>query len=171
MKQTLLLFGTTTLIFAASCHKDDDHDLNGSDRSFMTQATYINLAEISTGTLAAQRGTHGEVKAYGTLMINDHNNAQQELASIATAVGFTLPADTDEEHKAMGLMLSGLSGDAFDSTYLYKMVEGHDEAIALFEDENANGSNPSLKEYTSAKLPALKHHRMMADSLAHTLYP
>lgn len=168
---TVLAFATLTCCF---CSKDDDNN-NGrptsQDTSFMNHATYINLGEVSAGNLAVSKGMHAAIQQFGQSMISDHTGAQEDLKKIASNVKHSLPGDTDAEHKAKAALLMSLSGNHFDSTYIYMMVEGHDKAIQLHDSEVRMGSNNQVKQYATDKLQVIRHHRMMADSIARALFP
>jgi putative membrane protein len=168
------LMAALALALFIGCGKDDDtfpDYYNSIDNDFMIKATYINKGEVDAGNIALQRALHPGVKDFGTVMITDHNAAQAALEYLVTPRGKTLPSETDQEHKDMAATLMSLTGDAFDSTYLYMMIAGHNKAIALHQNEIQNGYDELLKKYATDKLAIIQHHRMVADSLAHALYP
>ena len=168
---TVLAIATLTCCF---CSKDDDSDNarpSAQDTSFMNHATYINLGEVSAGNLAVSKGSHQAIKQFGQSMIGDHTSAQEDLKRVAADLRHNLPGDTDAEHKAKAALLMSLSGSRFDSTYIYMMVEGHNKAIQLHESEVQAGSNGNVKRYASDKLQVIRHHQMMADSIANALFP
>lgn len=166
-----IILAAFTFLILSSCDKDDDEDMSQKDRDFMRQATFINFGEIDAGNIALQHGTESSVKMYGNMMVTDHAAAQNDLLSIAMRYNVQLPDETDQEHKDMAALLMTLNGNVFDSTYLYKMISGHDKAIMLHEDEIRNGNHKDVKHYASAKLATIQHHRAHADSLARALFP
>jgi putative membrane protein len=172
-----LILASMLVLGISACKKNDDNNntttstLNGTDKDFMNKVTYSNLGEIDAGNIAKQRGMHAVIVDFGNMMVTDHGMAHNELSDIAQNNNYTLPAETDQEHKDMATMLMTLSGDAFDSTYIYKMVEGHDKTITILQNEISNGQNASVKTYANNKLPIVQHHRHMADSIANALYP
>lgn len=162
------------LLSLGSCKKDEEptpDPLSQTDRNFMNKITYTNLGEVDAGNIAKDRGMNAAVVNYGNMMVTDHSSAHSELASIAQNNNATLPGETDQEHKNMAAMLMTLSGNTFDSVYIHKMIEGHDKAIAILQDEISNGQNSTVKNYAANKLPAVQHHRHMADSIANALFP
>lgn len=168
---TVLTFATLTCCF---CSKDNDNGNNGpsaQDTSFMNHATYINLGEVSAGNLAVSKGTQPAIQQFGQSMISDHTTAQEDLKRVASGFNHNLPPDTDAEHKAKAALLMSLNGRLFDSTYIYMMVEGHGKAIQLHESEVQAGFNKNVKKYASDKLQVIRHHKMMADSIAMALFP
>lgn len=173
----LIAMGCISLLSFASCDKDDEGSnnsttmLNQNDKDYMTNMTYANMAEVQTGNIAKQKAMNTAITNFGSMMVNDHGAAHNQLQEIASSKSMSLPTDTDEEHKQKANMLMNLTGRAFDSTYIHMMVADHDKAIALQQTEITNGQNQDVKNYASSKLPVLQMHRRMADSLANALYP
>ena len=179
MKNKFLLTAALLTIGITACKKDDDNNNNNNngnnlsqtDKDFMNRATYSNLSEVETGNMAKQKGTTATITNYGDMMVQDHGKAHNELSDIAQDRRYSLPTETDQEHKDMAAMLMALNGRAFDSTYIHKMVEAHDKTIVIFQNEISNGQSADVKSYASNKLPALQHHRHMADSIANAMFP
>jgi putative membrane protein len=155
----------------AGCNKDDNENMNQKDRDFITQASYINYGEVDAGNLATQHSADSSIIRFGKMMVADHSKAQNDLANVAYYYKASLPDGTDQKHTDMAAMLAMLQGDAFDSTYIYMMVEGHDEAIALYGDEVQNGLNEAVKQYAAETFVKIKQHRELADSIARALFP
>ena len=171
MKKTFLLLGTAACFVFTSCDKEDNDDTNTQDTTFMNQATYINLGEIASGEIAKTKASEAVVKEFGEMMITDHTTAHNDLKTVAERINHTLPGDTDKKHKDMAALLMSLDGRAFDSTYMHMMVKGHNEAIMLHEQQLMGGDNPAVVAYAENKIRVIKHHRMMADSIARVLFP
>jgi len=141
------------------------------DTSYVSQTTYINLGEVDAGNLAIQRSSNTAVKSFGEMLVNDHQKAQTDLMNIAKNAGYDLPAETDQEHKDLLSMLQTLNGPAFDSAFIYTMLQGHDKAIMVQQNEMQTGSDQALKDYAAGILPVITMHRDHADSLARMLFP
>lgn len=169
MKQLKWIPAALLLCICAACNKDDDNNsdtLSDTDRTFMTNASYSNYAEVSAGSLAASQGNMSTVKSFGTMMVSDHTSAQADLVSIGTQVGKTdLPTGPDSAHQAMTHMLMMMSGRAFDSAYMKMQVIDHQKTIDLMNAEINNGREQRVKNYASAKLPTVQMHKRMADSI------
>jgi putative membrane protein len=174
MKQiTFLIVALVVCLNIIGCTKNDDKNntnpLSQADKDFLNKVTYTNLGEVEAGNIAQARGINSAVINYGMMMENDHSAAHDQLKSIAEDYNYSLPGETDQEHKDMAAMLNSLSGDVFDSTYIHKMIEGHDKAITLLQNEISSGQNTAVKAYASEKLPTIQHHRHMADSIANVV--
>ncbi|WP_018625902.1 DUF4142 domain-containing protein [Niabella aurantiaca] len=141
------------------------------DTSYVSKTAYINLGEINAGNLAIQRSSNTDVKSFGEMLVNDHQRAQADLMTIAKNAGYDLPSETDQEHKDLLSMLENLNGQAFDSAFIYAMLQGHDKAIMVQQREIQTGSDQALKDYAAGILPVITIHRDHADSLARMLFP
>lgn len=152
------------LFFWTACDKDDTgSDINGIDRHFVIQAALINRGEAVLGQLAMDTSTDMNITAYAQQMATDHIQANADLQSIAGPV----PTDSlDLRHRALLGQLKGLSGRAFDSTYILNMVYLHEEAIMLFNRQMAGGKNLALQDYAASRLSVLRTHLRQAQNLA-----
>ena len=56
-------------------------------------------------------------------------------------------------------------GRDFDKDYIDMMVKDHKEDIELFEKEAEKGNDADLKAWANAKLPTLREHLRMAESI------
>jgi putative membrane protein len=159
----------SSAMFFASCEKDEETGnettVNNSDKEFTFTAGMGNYAEVNLGQLAATKATNAAVKAYGQMMVADHTPVGVELDSIAASLNLTAPDSLDAEHVALRQTLSGLSGRAFDSTYIASQVKDHQRMISVFEQEVSAGANTKLKNFASSHLPHLRLHLQKADSI------
>ena len=104
-----------------------------SDTTFLTDAIQINLAEISVGDLAQQKGGSDDVKSFGKMLVDDHTASNAKATSLAQANGVTPPTEPSAADKKKHDELEKLSGAEFDREFAKAMVKGHEEAIAKFE--------------------------------------
>ena len=172
----LLLIGCLggALAFTA-CDKDDDdpvvtEELNQSDLTFLNNATQGNLAEIMTGQLAASQGATDSVKMFGQMLVTTHQNAQNELDSIASGENVNLPDSADVYGQAMYDALAGLTGAAFDSAFINMQLFAHDTAISVYQAYSNTGAFGTLKNYANKYIPILQTDATYLDSL-HTQLP
>jgi len=156
-------------MFIASCDDDDDNvdtsSPNSTDTSFVTKATYANLAEIDFARLAQTKSTNDSILSFAQHMITEHTTALSGLDSIANQFNYTLPTTIDSAHAALKTQAMGLSGIGFDSTYINSQIADHVNAINLFQNEVNLGNNPNIKGYASRMLPHLQEHLARAQSV------
>jgi len=166
MTKLIMVMSVAAAIGLGACHKDDNNNsVNATDRDFMVNASYGNVAEVDAGQLAISKGSTAAVRNFGQMMINDHSTAQAELNSLGSQYNVSLPTTPDQAHQAMKQQLMNLTGTAFDSTYISAQVTDHQNTVQLFQNEIDNGNNSSIKAYATKYLPAIQMHLHTADSL------
>lgn len=136
-----------------------------TDADFFTKAGEAGLAEVELGKLAAQKATNPEVKKFAQKMVDDHTKAGNELKDLAAKKGKTLPADMNSSHKSTLEKLKGLSGADFDKAYVDAMVDDHETAVDLFENEAEDGTDADIKAFAAKTLPTLKSHLEMINGI------
>jgi len=67
-----------------------------STEQFLQQAAIAGMKEVLTGKLAADKATDKKIKAFGQMMVDDHNQANEELRALAKLKKVTLPMSTPE---------------------------------------------------------------------------
>jgi putative membrane protein len=137
-----------------------------SDQQFVTTATQANLAEIDAGRLAKERASNADVQKYAQQMIDDHGKANRELSDIAKKKGFTVPEQTDDDHKKMAADLAELNGSDFDRKYIGMMVKDHVKAVALFEENAKLAKDADLRAFAEKMTPDLRAHLKTARNIA-----
>jgi putative membrane protein len=140
--------------------------LTPGDRAFADDLASTNIAEISLGKLAQQKGTIAAVKDFGARMVRDHTELNNELTTWAKDNHVVLPttmsaADMAEQHK-----LASLSGKAFDDAYMETMLSDHQHDIVKVQREAESVTNPQVKQLASRTLPVLEDHVRLAEYYA-----
>jgi len=136
--------------------------LNRADRMFMMDAAIANRAEVKLGQLAQNRGGEWS-REFGKDMAREHGQALEELKKIAGDKGVSLPGDIDAKHKHAYMMLSQLSGSAFDRAYRSMMLKGHREVLGKVQAEMRMGRDSMVRSYAVMMEPAVKMHLKMAQ--------
>lgn len=147
-----------------------------ADRDFIREHVAMGESEVALGRLAAQKGTHAEVKRFGEMMVRDHTAAGEELKQIQSQLPAgttgdnraTTGTDARDEHKDALEDLQGLSGREFDQKYMDLMVDHHEEAVNDLEDKAENGST-QVRQWASKTLPKVQQHLVQAKTIKETL--
>ncbi|MEH3115825.1 DUF4142 domain-containing protein [Pedobacter terrae] len=63
---------------------------------FLQQAAIAGMKEVLTGKLAGDKATDKKIKAFGQMMVNDHNQANEELRTLAKLKKVALPMSNPE---------------------------------------------------------------------------
>jgi putative membrane protein len=140
-----------------------DEKVNG-DAAFAAAAAEASLTEIDLGTLAASKTKNKKLTEFAERMVADHSLANLELTSLAEEKRLKVPSDCSgcvAAHRELHDMVD----PEFSKRYADLMVADHEKAVALFEKESTDGSDPELKAWAKKMLPALQHHLEMAKEL------
>jgi putative membrane protein len=132
--------------------------------AFVKTAAADGMTEVGMAKLALKKSSNNDVKQFAQKMQQDHEQADEELASIAKSKGLTLPKKPDTKSEAMMKMLSAKSGAAFDREYADHMAKDHSKAVALFQAASQS-SDPELAAFAKKTLPTLQEHKQLADNL------
>jgi putative membrane protein len=124
-KWTTFVF-TTALVATGSMFAQQNHQStmtgqnmqNSAGRSFIISAADATVAEIDTAKMVSPKSTDPAVKDFANLMITDHTQASQNLASLAEMSGVNLPTEASATERNENSKLGKLSGAALNHAYL-----------------------------------------------------
>ena len=139
--------------------------MSSQDHNFIMDAAMGGMLEVELGRWAAQKGTSEAVKQFGQRMVDDHGKANQELMSLASSKGMTLPTALDEKHQKDVTKISSLSGAEFDRAYSKMMLKDHEKDVKEFERQSTRGGDPDLRAFATRTLPTLQEHLQLARTL------
>ncbi len=139
--------------------------LNSHDHDFIMDAAMGGLMEVELGRVAAQKGTSDAVKQFGQRMVDDHSKANEELMTLASSKGITLPTTLDDKHQKQLTKMSAMSGAEFDRAYSKNMLSDHKKDVSEFEKESTRATDPDLKAFAAKTLPTLQQHLQLAQAL------
>lgn len=135
------------------------------DAEFLVEAAEITLEEIELGKLARQRSKNSSVIQLGETMQNDHEKSLSEIKSIAEKYAITIPNSLSENGRENYNKLNKQeTGKDFDEKFCQMMVDGHKDAIKLFEDASKDVSNEEIRNWAAATLSTLRMHLDHATS-------
>ena len=140
-------------------------NMSTQDRDFLMEAAMGGMMEVELGRIATQKGMSEAVKQFGQRMVDDHSKANQELMSLASSKGITLPTAINEKHQKDVTKLSAMSGAEFDRAYSKMMLSDHKKDVSAFEKQSTRGADADLKAFASKTLPTLQEHLQMASAL------
>ena len=148
---------------ATTSSDNSSNNSMSSDTTFILKAAEINMEEIKLGKLAQQKGTSSKVKELGKMMVAEHTQAMKGLTPLAKVKMVTLPVKETSKSTEAYKTLNAKSGKEFDKAYSEMMVDGHKDAISLFEKTNNETRDGEIKAMTTAMLPKLKTHLEHAE--------
>ncbi|MCC6927797.1 MAG: DUF4142 domain-containing protein [Gemmatimonadaceae bacterium] len=133
-----------------------------------------NTADIETGKLAAERGASKEVRAFGAMLVHDHEQVRQMGRDLARKLGVTPTPPADDTaaraHAAAMTTLRALHGAEFDRAFLAHEESFHAGVIAAVNSTLLPAiQNAELKALVIKVAPAFEAHRRAADDMAKQL--
>jgi putative membrane protein len=138
---------------------------SSADRNFATKAAAAGLAEVNDAQIARKNASRQDVKQFAERMVLDHTKANDQLKSIASSEGITLPTSETASDQKKTDALQKLTGAKFDRQYIDGQRGAHKQAVALFSDEGKNGRDSQLKSFASQTLPTLQDHLKMITGM------
>jgi putative membrane protein len=156
--------GTTSTTGTGSATGTTAANLSKDDKEFVTKAAEAGNMEVSEGQLAGSKAADADVKNFGSTMVSDHGKAGDELKSLASSKGITLPTGPGKEGEDAINKLTSKNGKDFDKAYMKDAVDDHEKAVKLFEKESKDGQDPDLKAWAAKTLPTLQKHLDMAKA-------
>ncbi len=137
--------------------------VSSQDRTFMDEASQINLTEISLGGYMQAHATMTAVKDLGARYATDHTAAQTDLRALAARLHVTLATTPGAKNDAVVTAVEAQKGKAMDIAFASASVSGHKTAIAIFKKEESAGSDAAVKAYAAKYLPMLEEHLKLAE--------
>lgn len=132
---------------------------------FLSNAAMADNGEIKIGQLAADQGSSQEVKDFGKTLVSDHTKSKTQGGQIAMSMGLTPPTDMTPDANAEYTKLQGMKGADFDKEFATFMVNDHQKAIDMFQQEASSSDPAPVTDFAKQTLPTLKMHLEMAQSL------
>jgi len=120
------------------------------------------MAEVQLAEIAASKAQRDDVKALAKMIKEDHEQANQELKSLASSKQVTLPTAISAAKKATVAKMENLSGAAFDRAYVADMVKDHRTDIAKFK-KHTSDADADVAAFVTKTLPALEKHLAAAE--------
>ncbi|MGJ3232826.1 MAG: DUF4142 domain-containing protein [Oceanicaulis sp.] len=123
--------------------------LSGDVEAYVRNVTLGNMYEIQAGRIAMERGNSPDVQEIGRLIVQDHQELQEQLEAALAEAGLDLDLPTEFEGRRQGLIdnLNAASDVDFDAAFLHQQEAAHLEAVALHEGFEAAGEPEALTEY------------------------
>ncbi|MBD2702979.1 DUF4142 domain-containing protein [Spirosoma sp. BT702] len=190
LPSAILLIG---LIFAAGCSsKDSTENANkineeridkqavavGSDAKeeakdvtkYMVMLANTSLTEYEFSKVALKKATNPEVRALAQSTMNDHQQDDRQLQTLAKQMNVTLPTTLSNKSKNhLGKLTGMTAGTEFDIQYLDYMASTNDDAIDVADDLKDSAPTDAAKTFAKKILEDDKKHKERARELKNVL--
>jgi putative membrane protein len=135
------------------------------DKTFLKHAAIADVTEIELGKLAANKSSNQAVREFANKMVNERQQANEELQKLASKQGVEVVNALDSKHKGKVDKLAKLDGAAFDKAFLKDQVRQHRDDVADYQAEVQGGSDPSVKNFANRILPMVQADAQQAKNL------
>jgi putative membrane protein len=141
-------------------------NLHRKDAKFVVLAASSNNLELQLSQLAQQRATNQAVKDFAAMMVEHHTMAAQEMKSLLSAKGASVP-DTAllPMHRLQMESVTAAQGADFDKAYMRIMVDAHEEDVDEYEDETTDARDADIRAFATRMLPTLQTHYARAKEV------
>jgi putative membrane protein len=146
-----------------------------NDAQIASIVVTANQVDIDAGKLAQEHGTNGEVKAFATRMIADHEGVNKSAVALVTKLKVA-PQDnpTSKSLKTGGdknlATLKTLKGAAFDQAYIDHEVAYHQQVLDALDKTLIPGAkNEELRALLVKVRPAFVAHLEHAKKIQTSL--
>ena len=141
--------------------------LQGQDAEFVRKALEGGREEVQNAQLALQHAQRAETRSAASMMLEDHQRANQQLEQLAQRKGLSTSESSSSATAQGDEARSGSStagGGDFDSRFITQEISHHRDSIALFRQQASSGSDSDLRQFATDSLPKLEHHLEMLES-------
>jgi putative membrane protein len=139
--------------------------LNKSDSGFVMKAAMGGMMEVEAGNIATQNATNQRVKDFAAMMVRDHSQANNELKTLVSSRGITLPTALSADMQKHLDQMRKMTGSSFDKHYMSMMVEDHNKDVAEFKKQSTSATDSDLKNWAAKTLPVLQTHQDSAKAI------
>lgn len=141
-----------------------------TDANILATLDAANVADSSTGALAATKGTNAEVKAFGRQMMRDHHALRKGGLDLAKKLNITpeLPPGDNSvaSAKAWQDSLNAMpKGADWDKAYIGREVTDHEQVLATAQTALAAAQNPEVKDLITKAAPTVQAHLDKAKAI------
>ncbi|HUR88399.1 MAG TPA: DUF4142 domain-containing protein [Ramlibacter sp.] len=143
-----------------------DDQLSRGDRKFMQDAAGDGMYEVQAAQLAQSKAQSPAVKDFAKKMVDDHQNANNELVQLANAKKVELPAAPSRSKRRDIANFGKQTGADFDRKFVQASVKDHEKDIKKFEKASEKLKDPELKSWAQKTLPHLREHLALAQKLS-----
>lgn len=161
-----VMLSALCLVGMTSCEDEDDDPIvdtyNQQDRNFaMSSSENIN-AQISFGQLALDNGEDDSVLEYATMLVSENTESKTELEGIVDGTDVEISDGVTDAMQAKYDELALLSGEEFDMEFIDFQIELLDNSMSIYENEEDNGENFTLKGFAEKTLGKIKDQKQDA---------
>jgi putative membrane protein len=138
--------------------------LDDQDRDLVTKVRLAGLWEAPTGQQAQQRASSPRVKEIGGMISTEHLKLDEDVRQVADQLQIVLPSKPNADQQRWMAELSGLSGDAYDRHFVFRLRAAHGKVFSLIAAVRANTENSLVRDFAITANAAVLRHMSYLES-------
>jgi putative membrane protein len=150
-----------------------NHSAGGalSEPNIVAMIGLSNAAEIQTSTIAQDKATNAEVKAFARDMIREHKAMQAQADSLTAKNNMQpqAPAQGDQKQQMVNTatqqLQSTAKGAEFDRAYMTAQVQMHQQTLTELQSYQGMVQNAELRAMIEKAIPAVQQHLQRAQTI------
>jgi putative membrane protein len=163
-QRVLAATAVTAICFSGAAVAADK--LTKDEQTFLRCAAVANLKEIEMSKAAQDRAQDSQVKQFAQQMVQDHQQATDQLKQLAKQKDVNLPNDLPKDDQEEVDALRSLQGKDFDMAYVSAMKAEHLKDVSKFSDKAATAKDPEVRAFAAQLTPQLQTHTQHVMGLA-----
>src|SRR6185437_7960080 len=132
--------------------------------AFLKDAIRGNFSEVTLGRIIENRGSTGQVRRFGSMLVTDHGKGLAQAQQIAARLHLRIATTLTPEARHERVVLRSLRGRAFDREVRRYMINDHRKDIAAFKAQARSGDRATAG-YAAATVPVMQKHLSMAEAI------
>ena len=139
--------------------------ITNTDQQFLLKDAQGGAYELAIATLAQQRSSRSDVKAYASRLITDHAAYNQALQELALAKGVTLPTTMTAQDQVRLNSINSQAGSTADASFIEEAIRINAEDKQDAAEEAAKTADPDIKAFLTKFASVDAEHERLALAL------
>jgi len=133
--------------------------MSQADQQLLMQVASGGQRQLALSQAVLEKLTNPQIKMLAASEVEEQTAIASKLREIASAMGITLPPNSDSDGQNMKAQIQNLTGNQLDSFYLNEGgIRGHEMLEQTMTTVNSNAKDASLKQLAAATLPVIRTH-------------
>jgi putative membrane protein len=142
---------------------------SAADENWLMTAHQSNLTEIASGRDAERFGTDDDVRRMGGDLVDDHQDLDETVASLARKYDvFLPPLPSDAQQKALD-SLATKEGDAYDAAWVKHEIGSHEAIKAANSKQIQDGEASDVVAAAREAAPVIQKHLDELNEIARNM--
>ena len=141
-----------------------------TDANIVATLDEANVADSTTGALAATKGTSADVRSFGKMMMGEHHMLRKQGMDLAKSANITpAPMAGSQTQSQMQQLSDSLNaqakGAAWDKAYIAHEVQVHQDVLNTLQTAETSAQNSELKTLLTKARPIIQKHLDRAQQI------